>query len=832
MKIVIDIQGCQGDSKTRGIGRYSLSFALSMAKNATNHEIWLLLNSSLSESISEIRNSFKELIPKNRIQVFKVPGNIAYRENFESDLYKAAEVLREDFILQLKPDFLIVSSLFEGFVDDSIVSIAKYSKDINTAVILYDLIPFIDQKNYLQDEIYKTFYLEKINQLKKANLLLSISNSSKQEAISALQIEENVIKNISTAVDERFCKKDISNEELELIKKRYKISKDFIMYTPGGFDIRKNFDNLFKAFSLLSSDIKNRYQLVIVGRIHDDYNEMLLKLIKKYKLKHDDIIITGYVSDQDLIYLYNITTLFVYPSVHEGFGLPVLEAMSCGTAVIGSNKTSVPEVIGLEEALFDPLKCEEIAQQIEYCLTNEDFLNLLREHSLKQCKEFSWDITAKKAIEYLESSFEETKLLDENDKKDVIEKVVEISSNYKDVDIIRIADAITFNSLNKDTQLLVDISVIVHGDAKSGIQRVVRSILSELLKNDNYLEKNIRPIYFDDKDNIYRYANNFLSSFLEFETDKIDSPVQFNRNDTYLALDLNAHLTKAVHDLHKTLKGYGVNMCYIVYDILLVKHPEWWPEGTSQIFEEWLYSVTEVGDTLICISQAVADDVAGWIEEYQTKRLGEVNIKSFHMGADIDNSVPTTGMPENASETLSFLNERNTFLMVGTLEPRKGHIQTLKAFEQLWLEGYDVNFVIVGKRGWLVEELLEKLDSHIELGKRLFFLESISDEYLENIYKSSACLIFSSEGEGFGLPLIEAAQHKIPIIARNIPIFKEISKDFAYYFSDTKDAVTIVEAIKNWLELYKNDEHPKSSEMPWLTWKESTKNLLNLIKEG
>lgn len=128
--------------------------------------------------------------------------------------------------------------------------------------------------------------------------------------------------------------------------------------------------------------------------------------------------------------------------------------------------------------------------------------------------------------------------------------------------------------------------------------------------------------------------------------------------------------------------------------------------------------------------------------------------------------MPSHGMPENSEQVLSTLRASPSFLMVGTIEPRKGHAQTIAAFDELWSRGFDINLVIVGKQGWMVETLSERLRTHPEFGQRLFWLEGISDEYLEKLYVASACLIAASEGEGFGLPLIEAAQHKLPIIAR------------------------------------------------------------------
>jgi len=162
--------------------------------------------------------------------------------------------------------------------------------------------------------------------------------------------------------------------------------------------------------------------------------------------------------------------------------------------------------------------------------------------------------------------------------------------------------------------------------------------------------------------------------------------------------------------------------------------------------------------------------------------------------------------------------------MVGTIEPRKGHEQTLSTFEILCAEGLEVNLVIVGKRGWLVENLV----SHSMLGKRLFWLEGISDEYLEKVYATSTCLIAASEGEGFGLPLIEAAQKSLPIIARDLPVFREVAGEHAFYFNGIQPE-NLAHAIKTWLELSAHGKAPSSEGIPWLTWKESTKSLLDII---
>jgi len=224
----------------------------------------------------------------------------------------------------------------------------------------------------------------------------------------------------------------------------------------------------------------------------------------------------------------------------------------------------------------------------------------------------------------------------------------------------------------------------------------------------------------------------------------------------------------------------------------------------------------------------VADELADWQRIHVTQRLRPFKIGWFHLGADMANSVPSLGLPDDATRVLTELGRRPSFLAVGTIEPRKCQAQVLRAFELLWAEGVDANLVVVGKQGWLVEDLMSRFRNHLELGKRLFWLDGISDEYLERIYAASTCLIAASEGEGFGLPLIEAAQHGVPIIARDIPVFREVAEQCAFYFSG-QGPDELAGAVRNWLALQQKGQHPASDALPWRSWEESAEALLSII---
>lgn len=175
------------------------------------------------------------------------------------------------------------------------------------------------------------------------------------------------------------------------------------MYT-SGIDHRKNIERLLKSFSLLPQELRAKHQLAIVCSLQAADRHRLYKLCKEYGLDKQDVIFTGYISELDLIGLYNIYDFFIFPSWHEGFGLPVLEAMRCGKAVIGGNLSSIPEVISNEEALFDPYDSQDIADKIEKILTDNDFKVSLEKHAESQAQVFSWVISTNNAWKALEGS--------------------------------------------------------------------------------------------------------------------------------------------------------------------------------------------------------------------------------------------------------------------------------------------------------------------------------------------------------------------------------------------------------------------------------------------
>ena len=175
MRIVIDMQGAQSPgSRARGIGRYTMALCQALLRNRGHHEIILALNGLFPDGIESVGAACRGALPPEDIRIWSVPAPVSYSRSPQGRRV-AAEHIREFFLASLKPDVLLVSSLFEGCDDNSVTSVGRIARDFPTAVILYDLIPYLHPGEYLTNPIVEEWYLEKLDHLRRADLLLSIS---------------------------------------------------------------------------------------------------------------------------------------------------------------------------------------------------------------------------------------------------------------------------------------------------------------------------------------------------------------------------------------------------------------------------------------------------------------------------------------------------------------------------------------------------------------------------------------------------------------------------------------------------------------------------------
>lgn len=401
MRIVIDMQGAQSSgSRNRGIGRYTQSLVKAIVSERGQHEVFIVLNGIFPDSIGPIRALLDGLLPIENIRLWEAPAPVASVDNANTWRRRTAELVREAFLASLQPDIVLVTSLFEGFSDDATTSVALLSGTVPTAVVLYDLIPLIQRDHYLQNSSVESWYENKLDHMRRADLLLAISESSRQEGIRCLGFPEQDCVAISTAADDHFRPVIVAPAEAQAVRERYGLHRDFVMYT-GGIDHRKNIEGLIRAYATLPAALRAGHQLAIVCSIQLHSRHELEALARKHMLAEDELVLTGFVSEQDLLVLYNLCKMFVFPSWHEGFGLPALEAMSCGRAVIGAGTSSLPEVIGRADALFDPHSDLAIAEKIQQVLTDDAFRHELERHGLEQARKFSWNDSAVRTLDAL-----------------------------------------------------------------------------------------------------------------------------------------------------------------------------------------------------------------------------------------------------------------------------------------------------------------------------------------------------------------------------------------------------------------------------------------------
>jgi glycosyltransferase involved in cell wall biosynthesis len=401
LRILIDLQGAQNNSRYRGIGRYSLALAKGIARNAGTHRVFILLNGLFPETIEPIRSSFSGILGERQFLIFTTPGPVAELRGGSIWRRLTAELLREYTIDTFSPDVLLITSMIEGAQDDTVTSVAKLSPSVPAAAVIYDLIPLTNPESYGNDELSKRWYRSKLDSLRQVDLLLSISQATMDEAIELLNIEPNRITNISAAAEDCFLSANVSEAQSSVILKRHGVNRKFLMHA-SAFETRKNFQGLIKSYGALPRGIRADYQLVLVCKLDPRERDDLMGLAKNVGLASGEIVLTGFLPDDDLIALYAACHLFVFPSFQEGFGLPALEAMCCGTATIGSNTTSIPEVIGREDALFDPTSVENMTAVIRKSLTDASFYNTLKNHAKEQAARFSWNKTAMRAIGSME----------------------------------------------------------------------------------------------------------------------------------------------------------------------------------------------------------------------------------------------------------------------------------------------------------------------------------------------------------------------------------------------------------------------------------------------
>ncbi|WP_052191127.1 glycosyltransferase family 1 protein [Luteibacter sp. 9133] len=919
MKVLIDMQGVQTDSRHRGIGRYCLAAArATLEAGWHSHDISLMFNAALDGVDRAV-----DMLAEAGLQVERRsfgPIRNTSSDNAANDTRRLAAERVYTFALDAQDaDVVWLGSVVEGFSSDALVPHAM--PKALTVATLYDLIPLHNPAK-LGKSRARDWYMRRIATLRQCDVLLAISEWVRSDAIERLGIEPDRIVTIGAGVDQRFIPAATGTSHAEWVAERFGIERPYVMYS-GGFDERKNVLALVESYASLPDDLRRRHSLVVVGRIDPPVEARFVAEMSRLRLRPEEVIFTGFVSDEDLVQLYQACAVFVFPSESEGFGLPVLEAMACGAPTLANDACSLPEVVGNSEALFDAANPGSMSARIQAVLTDAELSERLRRSGLERASHFTWSSVAARFLTAIETHVPRKRALHPSgmqasslpvfhmDQGNVARQLsdlrrrpgtviwsgpppeagpTEASDRYRlggyaqigetgdgrewlcllaedatgivldegmsadrlaaevnevqcrhtlaqqlaverdiagtlahclsDDDLARVADALARARPAPHARWLIDVTHISVSDVGTGVHRVVRSILREWLREP---PKGIRiePIAY--RDGRYHHAHAYACKLIGavWPSELPEDIVSIFGNETYIALDWTMDSLPSSAALLQTWRRAGVKMHFIVHDLLPLILPDTFHSQTQQSFSNWIRTITGLADSLHCVSRSTATDLQAWLEDHGP--LLPPKVTAFGLGADVGPTLVGGSLSPGLEKALA---SRPSLLMVGTLEPRKGHAQALDALELLWESGLDVTLIIIGQRGWLVNDLIKRLQTHRENGHRLFWLDTAGDETLYAVYERATVLLNASRGEGYGLPLIEAAQRGKPVIARALRVFREVAGDYPSYF-DTDTPAGLATHIARWLaERPSPGTHP-----PWKSWRESA-NLLARAVSG
>lgn len=377
LRIGIDISTLLNHGPDIGAGRYIFNLVRNLLK-VDKKNTYILTGRYTSTDYLKIVDNLKKEFAGSRIKL-KI-FNASSKKPGLWNRFKFSPLELAGFTADILhcPDYLIPPTL-----------------NRNIILTIHDL-AFIRYPEFNFEWFIKKYTREVRKNARTAKMIIADSLSTRDDIVEFFKIDPGKIGVIYLAADKIF-KKLPENEKDKNVLKKYKINKKYIL-SVGTIEPRKDFATLIKAFNLIKQeDADFDYKLVIVGRT--GWKSEATYAERENSPCKEDILFTGKVPDEDLVQIYNQAELFVYPSLFEGFGLPPLEAMSCGLPVIASDTSSLKEVIGDAGILVKAGNEHELGNKVLNVIENKEIKEKLKEKSLAQAKKFNWEETAQKTID-------------------------------------------------------------------------------------------------------------------------------------------------------------------------------------------------------------------------------------------------------------------------------------------------------------------------------------------------------------------------------------------------------------------------------------------------
>lgn len=823
MRLVIDMYGAQAPAnRLRGVGRYAADLTAAMLARAGTHEVHLLYSAAYPTDFAQLRARFSGQLGPGRQRAWQNAAPGGAEALFSTPQGRAATLLREDAIRALNPDALLVMSLFEGFVDLHHAPLSATPKAFTTGNIVYDFTPLDPAYGYLAAGPLRDWYDEVLQAQSRHDLLFAISEATRRDAIRVLGAAPERVVTVHAGVDRSLFYPAPPGTDRQALRQKLGLGERTV-FCYGGTDLHKNIEGLIRAIALAGHHARP-VTLALAGKIAPDRLQALQATALSAGLPADRLRLLGRLDDGDLLHHLWAANVVVYPSRSEGFGLPVAEAMAAGAAVLCGDRTSLPEIIGRPDAMFPPDDPAEMARRIAQVLDNEGFARDLRHTGPDRAARFDWNHVADRIWAAFDAAHDrrqprnpQSSALAQRRIERRLADTLPAFGAAAPEQAARLARAMVQNRTvpSDRPRLLVDCTETQFTHTASGIGRTVRQALRALAAMG--LQSRVVPVYLHPTEGDWRQAPPaFLRRLGLVEGPDDGATLLPEAGDHFLALDLNYALPRQTAFLD-AIRAVGGQLSAVVYDLLPMQRPDWFAPGLGLRHHRWFDTVAGF-DHLACISGAVADAVRD--ELALTDRPLAPKVGYFHLG---------TGLEETAIDPLpAALAGREFVLTVSTLYARKGQEQLLDAFERLWAAGHDTALVYVGAAGFGVDRLIDRLAHHPENGRRLFWFANAPDRLLAALYAACRGVVTPSEGEGFGLPLVEALQRGCAVLARDLPVYREVSQGDVTWFTGLAPQ-DLEQALAGWIAALRSGTIRPAAPRRFLDWPESAAQLRDLI---
>lgn len=348
---------------------------------------------------------------------------------------------------------------------------------------------------------------------------------------------------------------------------------------------------------------------------------------------------------------------------------------------------------------------------------------------------------------------------------------------------------------------------------ETGIPRVSKNIVRNLYTLDR---PGFEPVAFDFEDGRMVSPYKWLKEHgCLTDTEPTEPLMEFRPGDYILMIDPYISREEDMAPLFQSARQTGCQVISVVYDIIALTHPHTVPDSSIDAYFKWVPFVAEQSDAVIGISQAGIEEFGDWVRKNEPSQYPRLHLTHW-----------TLGCSELAEQLKVCPKSEPYMLMVGSIEPRKNHDLAIDALKILRQRGIPLKLCVAGRNTWMSKSLFDRLKGGQEPGVELCY--NLSDHDLAGLYAGAKALLFPSQTEGFGLPLVEAAQYGTPIICSDIPVFREICGPHASYVN-ISSASSLAAGLEDWLRLAQAGQSPDSSLIKYLTWEDSAIHLLTAV---